>query len=190
VVTAIAGILAGFAIPTAIGARQNATVGQAMAELRLLEQAINSSCSRGRCGPFTPPGAFGGTVQTVPPALIEFLPSGYRFPSDTGVYALEMESWEFNGATGMSIPMCVSNCVPPPKAADTLTSSSDDPGWVNTAGFAAPPTMYVSVSLLTRQADMAQRLFDKAGGAPPIYDPSAHAWRYTFPVLVGVLAVD
>ena len=190
VVTAIAGILAGIAIPTAIVARQNATAAQAAAELRLIDLAINSSCSRGLCGPFMPPGSFGGTVTSVPDALKEYLPTGYRFPLDTGVYALEMESWEFNGSTGMALPVCVSNCTPPPAPPQVLTSSVDDPGWVNTAGFATPATIYVSVTLISRQADMVQRLYGKMGGTSPTYLPGSQAWRYTFPVLIGVPAVD
>ena len=184
--TAIAGILAGLAVPTVLGARRNAVALQALAELRLIDIAVNASCGRGRCGPFMPPGAFGGTVTDVPDALKEFLPSGYKFARDTNVYALELESWEFFSTGWGGLPVCVAACSGPAPAVPT---QDEDTGFINTAGFTAPPTIYVTVTIVTKDGDMAQRLFDKAGGTAPVYLPGQQVWRYSYPVLVGVPAV-
>ena len=186
----IIGILTGIAAPTVVGAKRNATALQALAELRLVDIAINASCSRGVCGPFNPPGSFfGGAVTAVPDAIKEYLPSGYKFSNDTSVYALEMESFVFMGAGGLAgggLPMCVSGC----GSGLAVATSSEDTGFTNTAGFSAPPTIYVMVTVITKHEDIAQRLYDKAGGSAPIYLPTQDVWRYTFPVLVGVPAVD
>ena len=189
IATVIAGILAGLAIPTALEARRNAVASQALADLRLIDMAISSSCSRGRCGPFNPPGSFGGTVSIVPAALQEFLPTGYKFAIDTSVYAVEMEAFEFfgTGAPLVAPPVCVPACVVVPPQ---IATGPDSTGFVNTAGFSSPPTIYVAVNILTRDQQMAQRMYDRAGGTMPVYMPSHHVWRYTFPVLVGVSAVD
>ena len=186
--TAIAGILAGLAFPTVLSARRNAIALQAHAELRLVDIAVNASCGRGRCGPFMPPGAFGGIVTEVPDALKEFLPSGYRFASDTNVYALELESWEFFATGGSSggLPVCVAACG---EAAPAIPTQDEDTGFTNTAGYTAPPTIFVTVTIVTKDGDMAQRLYDKAGGTAPVYLPAQQVWRYSYPVLVGVPAV-
>ena len=62
------------------------------------------------------------------------------------------------------------------------------PGYTNTAGVGAAPTITVSVAIISRNEGLAQALYEKAGGAPPVYITSQNVWKYSYPVLVAVPA--
>ena len=126
------------------------------------------------------------TVTTVPASLGEFLPGGYRFSSDTARYAVELETWQFwgTGPGGPPTPVCGPAC----QSQWAVAQGPDAPGFTNTAGFAAPPTIYVTVWVVTNDAGIAQQLFAKAGGTAPVYVPAHQLWKYAYPVLIGVPA--
>ena len=186
VALSIIGILSGLAVPTVLGVRRNGIAQLALAELRAVDIAVNASCGRGTCGPFLPSGTYAATISTVPASLREFLPSGYRFASDTVRYAIELESWQFwgTGLGGPPPPTCDAAC----QARWAVAQGPDNTGFTNTAGFAAPPTIYVTVWVVTRNANVAQQLYAKAGGTAPVYVASGNLWKYAYPVLVGVPA--
>ena len=131
-------------------------------------------------------GGLGSTLTTVPASLQEFLPAGYRFSSDTARYAVELETWQFwgTGPGGPVTPVCAQVC----QSQWAVAKGPDNTGFTNTAGFAAPPTIYVTVWVVTRDANVAQQLYAKAGGTAPVYVPAKQLWKYAFPVLVGVPA--
>ena len=186
VAVSIIGILTGIAAPTVVGLRRNGIAQQALVELRAVDVAVNASCGRGACGPFLPAGVGSATLTTVPASLQEFLPSGYDFASDTSKFAIELESWQFWGTGSIipPVPVCRHKC----QKAWAVAQGPDDTGFTNTAGFATPATIYVTVWVVTKDADIAQQLFAKAGGSAPVYVPATKLWKYAFPVLVGVPA--
>jgi hypothetical protein len=68
------------------------------------------------------------------------------------------------------------------------TWNQDTLGFTNSAGFTAPPTMWVWISLITRDADVAQSVFSRIGGSPPVYISNRNVWKVAYPVLLGVPA--
>ena len=199
IATSIVGILTGIAIPTFVAVRQAALAQKALTALRAVDIAVNSSCGRGTCGPFTDSAAVSSVMTRVPEALKEFLPAGFVFARDTETYALQLESWSV--AANPVTPVCVPTCGGGKgkgnngngnngngKGSGGSSVPAEDPGFTNTAGFAAPPTVYVTVSILTRDGNVAQALYKKAGGSPPVFITNGRVWKYAYPVLVAVPA--
>lgn len=186
IAVSIVAVLAGIAVPAAMAVKRNGVTAEAVVELRAVDVAVNASCGRGRCGPFLPSGSYSATVTSVPASMKEFLPSGYEFSSDTSRFAIELESWQFWG-TGLGAPpnpTCDEDC----REAWAVAQGPDTTGFTNGAGFAAPATIYVTVWLVTKDQNIAQQVYAKAGGAAPVYVPSRNVWKYAFPVLIGVPA--
>ena len=180
IATSIVGILTGIAVPTVVGVRRTTIAQTALTALRAVDVAVNASCGRGTCGPFIDSGSVSTVATRVPAVLKQFLPAGFAFAHDTGSWALQLETWTVGSYA--TAPLCVTSC-------STGTGSSpDDPGFSNTAGFTAPPTITVSVSIITADGNVAQALYDRAGGAPPTFISSQHVWKYSYPVLVAVPA--
>ena len=59
-------------------------------------------------------------------------------------------------------------------------------GYTNTAGATAASTVYVNISVVTRNGAIAQTLYSKAGGTPPVYVTNGKVWKYVYPALVAV----
>ena len=211
IATSIVGILTGIAIPTFVAVRQAALAQKALTALRAVDIAVNSSCGRGTCGPFTDSAAVSSVMTRVPAALKEFLPAGFVFAGDTATYALQLESWSV--AANPVTPVCVPTCGGGKgkgngnngngnngngnngngnngngNGSGGSSAPPEDPGFTNTAGFAAPPTVYVTVSILTKDGNVAQALYKKAGGTPPVFITNGKVWKYSYPVLVAVPA--
>lgn len=183
VVVGVIGVLTGLAAPAVTSIRQQSITNEAITDLRAVEVAIMASCGKGRCGNFyvTPGSAI---ARQVPDDLKEFLPSGFEFKTDSSAFAIEVETWEVTGNTA-AWPLCRRSCR---NALDALATSSEDKGFVNTRGFTAPNTIYVSVTILTRNEDVAQSMFARAGGSVPWFKTDHQVWVYTYPILVGVPA--
>lgn len=184
VVVSIIGILSGVAAPTIMGLKRSSVSQQAMTDVRALDVAVQSSCGRGRCGDFNVSSS--SISYTVPPELREFLPLGFKFQSDTALYALELESWQFS-PNPISPPVCRPRRYRCPIGLAVATWS-EDVGFTNTAGFTAPATIYVTISVVTRQREVAEDLYSRAGGSPPVFVSSRNVWKYSYPVMVGVPA--
>lgn len=185
VVVAILGILVGVSAPTILGIRRSSVSQQAVTDLRAVDVAVQSSCGRGRCGNFNASSAT-SISTTVPNDLVEFLPLGFKFQRDTSLYAMEIESWQL--APNVTVaPVCRPRRVRCPIGLAVATWS-EDVGFTNTAGFTAPSTIYVTVSIVTRERAVAEDMFARAGGSPPVFVSSKNVWKYSYPVLVGVPA--
>ena len=183
VVVGIIGVLTGLAAPAVTSIRQQSITNAAITDLRAVEIAIMASCGKGRCGNFyvTPGSAI---ARKVPDDLKEFLPSGFEFKTDSTAFSLQVETWEVAGNTA-AWPLCRRVCR---DALDSLATSSEDKGFVNTLGFTAPNTIYVSVRIATRSEDVAQSMFARAGGSVPWFKVDHNLWIYNYPILVGVPA--
>ncbi|MBI3790583.1 MAG: prepilin-type N-terminal cleavage/methylation domain-containing protein [Gemmatimonadetes bacterium] len=185
VVVGIVGVITGLVTPAVLSVRHSAIVNAAMTDLRAMDVAINSDCARiGKCGDYR----FRGIQpinRSVPDMLKQFLPSGFKFKQDTNTYAMEIETYIFFGGVNPLYPMCFASCQ---NALLQPTWTNDNLGFTNSAGFMTPNTIYVSLSVVTRSADVAQSLYTRIGGSPPVYDSSTNIWKVTYPVLVGVPA--
>lgn len=185
VVTSIIGILSALVTPAILGVKRSSISNKAVADLRAVDVAVQSSCGRGRCGDFTTSSS-SAVAYTVPASLKEFLPLGFVLARDTASFAMEIETWQFTpNPTGPSIcvVIAVHGC-----RGFAVATWAEDVGFSNTAGFTAPNTIYVTVSIVTRQRDVADDLFSRAGGSPPVYISAKNVWKYSYPVLVGVPA--
>ena len=185
VVASIIGILSALITPAVLGVRRSSISNQAVADLRAVDIAVQSSCGRGRCGQFTTSSS--GSVSTFVPAdLVEFLPLGFVFASDSDSYAMEIDSWQFT-VNPNSPPVCRPRRRRCPTGLAVATWD-EDVGFTNTAGFTTPPTIYVTVSIITRQRDVASDMYRRVGGSPPVHIASKNVYKYSYPVLVGVPA--
>lgn len=181
IATSIAGILTGIAVPTVVALRQATVAQTALAALRAVDVAVNMSCARDSCASLIDSCGSSSVATQLPTSLKAFLPTGFKFPSDTSMYALQLEMWTIPSTPAATL------CLPTCPAAATPTGP-ENPGFTNTAGYAAPPTVTVSVSIVTRDGNVAQALYHKAGGAPPVFITSQHVWKFSYPVLVAVPA--
>ena len=184
VVVSIIGIITGVAAPTILGLKRSSVSQQAMTDLRAVDVAVQSSCGRGRCGDFNVSSS--SISYSVPLDLKEFLPLGFKFQSDTALYALELESWQFS-PNPIAPPVCRPRRVRCPIGLAAATWE-EDVGFTNTTGFTAPATIYVTISVVTTQRSVAEDLFARAGGSPPVFVSSRNVWKYSYPVMVGVPA--
>ena len=184
VVVGILGVLMGLAMPAAMGVRQTSVTNQAMTDLRAVDVAINSNCGKGLCDDFRGPGR-SAIMRDVPAGLVQYLPSGFEFKSDSSSYALEMETWMFDAGRDPRFPLCLSACM---AAIQTPTWANDTLGFSNSIGFRTPKTIYVNISIITANPDVAQSLYARAGGSPPVFISSRNVWKYVYPVLVGIPA--
>lgn len=182
VVVGIIAVLTGLAAPAVTSIRQQSIINAAIMDLRAVDVAITASCGKGRCGNFFI-NSSSAVSRQVPADLAEFLPTGFEFKSDSSSFALQVETWETAGNTA-AWPLCRLAC----SAALGQTTWVEDPGFVNSRGFTAPNNITVSVSIITRSADVAQSLFARAGGSVPRYLRDRRVWIYTYPVLVNVPA--
>ncbi|MBI2797424.1 MAG: prepilin-type N-terminal cleavage/methylation domain-containing protein [Gemmatimonadetes bacterium] len=185
VAVSIIGILTGVAAPTILGLRRSSVSAQAMTDLRAVDIAVQSSCGRGRCGNFNVSSS-SSISRSVPVDLKGFLPLGFRFKTDSSVYAMEMESWQLAPFVLLA-PICVPGGAGCPGSLAVATWE-EDVGFTNTAGFTAPLTIYVTVSVISRQRDVVEDLYARAGGSPPMYISSKGVWKYAYPVMMGVPA--
>jgi prepilin-type N-terminal cleavage/methylation domain-containing protein len=213
VATLIVGILARIAIPVAMGVRQAATAQRALIELRAVDVALATSCVSGSCGPYADTGLASSVLTTVPAALKTLLPAGFKFSHDSTTYAVQLETWTV-APVAAATPVCVSKCNGnngngngnngngngngnngngngnggSNSTASSVPVAPVDAGYANTAGVAAPATVYVTISVVTRNGAIAQTLYNKAGGTPPVYVTNGKVWKYSYPSLVGVPA--
>ena len=185
VVTSIIGLLSALVTPAVLGVKRSSIATQAVADLRAVDVAVQSSCARGRCGQFNVSSS-SSISHTVPADLREFLPLGFHFADDTASYAMELESWQF-ASSSIAPPVCRPRRRRCPIGLAVATWD-EDVGFTNTAGFTAPSTIYVTVSIITKQRDVADDMYSRAGGSPPIFVSSRNVWKYSYPVLVGVPA--
>lgn len=183
IVVGIIGILSGLAAPAVLGVRQSSILNAAMTDLRAIDVAVTSSCGKGRCGVFTV--TTGSAIsRIVPDDLKEFLPIDFEFKKDSNTYAVQLETWQFDAPNTQLYPLCRSSCMAQIQDATWVENT----GFTNTIGFRSPKTIYVNISILTRNADVAQSLFTRSGGSAPYFISSKNVWKYTYPVLVGVPA--
>lgn len=184
VVIGIIGVLTGLAAPAVLGVRQSSTINAAMTDLRAVDVAVSSDCAQaGRCGWYL--AGYSAINRAVPDALKAYLPLGFKFRQDTSAYAFEMETFMYSGGHNPLYPLCRARCM---AALLQPTWSSDTLGFSNSIGFTTPQTIYVSINIITRNPDVAQSLYTRAGGSPPVYIASKNVWKFTYPVLVGVPA--
>lgn len=185
VVTSIIGILTALVTPAVLGVKRSSIANQAVADLRAVDMAVQSSCGRGRCGDFTTSSS-SAVAHTVPADLKLYLPLGFTLAQDTATYAMEVETWQMAGnpiGPGICVVIEVHGC-----RGFAVATWSEGVGFTNTAGFSTPNTIYVTVSVVTSQRDVAQDLYSRAGGVPPVFISSKNVWKYSYPVLVGVPA--
>ena len=185
VVVGVIGVLTGLAVPAVLVVRKTAIVNQAVADLRAVDLAIQASCGKGRCGNFW--NALNSShAKTVPNALKEFLPLGFVFKQDTTSFALEMNTWLVNNANNPAWPLCLSTCM---AAIQTPSWNNDNLGFVNSAGFSAPPTIYVDIMLVSSNRDVVFAVYNRVRwGSAPVYDSNTDSWTFYYPVLQGVPA--
>jgi type II secretory pathway pseudopilin PulG len=184
VVVGIVGVLTGLALPAVVGVRQTSITNQAMTDLRAVDVAVNANCGKGKCDDFRGP-ARASVQRAVPAPLVDFLPSGFVFKSDSNSYALELETWMFDAGPDPRYPLCLAACM---AAIQTPTWANDSLGFSNGIGFKTPKTIYVNINIVTANGDVAQSLYARAGGSPPVFISSRNVWKYVYPVLVGIPA--
>ena len=44
----------------------------------------------------------------------------------------------------------------------------------------------MNINIVTANGDVAQSLYARAGGSPPVFISSRNVWKYVYPVLVGI----
>ncbi len=185
VVVGIIGVLTGLALPVMLSVRQTAVVNQAMADLRAVDVAIQANCGKGRCGSFRN-SAYSSHATTVPAELKEFLPLGFTFKQDTGNYAIEMNTWLVNNAGNPAWPLCLASCM---AALQQPSWNNDNLGFTNSAGFTAPPTIYINIMLTSRSRDVLMSVYSRVKyGSAPVFDAGTGAWTYYYPAMYGIPA--
>lgn len=185
IVMGVIGVLAGLVTPAVMSVRQTSTINASITSIRALEVAISSDCAKlGKCGDYRFRGV-NAVNRTVPDMLRQYLPAGFKMPQDTNTYALQLETYIFGSVSNNAYPLCLSACM-----ARLLqpTWNQDTLGFTNSAGFSAPPTIWVWISLITRNPDVAQSVFSRIGGSPPVFISNRNVWKVTYPVLLGVPA--
>ena len=125
-------------------------------------------------------------LSSAPVTSITLKPTGgFKFKTDSSNYALEMETFIYANGHSALYPLCRALCM---AALLQPTWTNDVLGFTNSVGFRTPNTIYVSISIITRSADVAQSLFTRIGGSPPVFISNKNVWKFTYPVLVGVPA--
>lgn len=175
----IVGILTGIAVPAAMAVRRATVARSALVAIRAVDLAVTTSCGRGSCGPYGS-SASAQVLKTVPQVLKEFLPAGFVFARDTATYALQLETWTI-------APVRVAPCKGRgSKKCPPVQVPIVDPAFTNTSGVAAASLVYVTVVVITRDGNVAQALYNKAGGSPPVFIVRpVKVWKYSYPVLVA-----